>query len=402
MSTVIGIMGQSGHGKTTAMRTLDTASTYYVDADRKGLSWRGWTKQYRDGRNYARTSDPQAITALLRRIDSGMPNIRQVVIDTANGIMLDAEMGRIHEHGYGKWTELAADVYDLISVAGQLRSDLIVIVGFHVQIAADQEGVDHILTNGRKLEKVHIETKLPILLYAKCMSSEAGNQYVLETQARGSTAKTPMGMFDALEVPNDMQAVVDAVRAYQEGDEYTPQHDPERLAPETAVKDASTPDAGNKDRPPRREIPAGSDVDRLIELMARDNVSPVMLSRYCADLKRGWLRDGDLEMAHIPPERLSKMVTPEIWPKVAEACRKASAKPDPFDAVNAVRTLMELTGITDDDLDAYCHAKAGVIKGLAEVGQCWWESDADVLAKLAEDAVWEKAAKWMKANKEGK
>ena len=46
MSKVIGIMGESGSGKTTAMRTLDPKSTFYIDCDGKGLSWKGWKDQY--------------------------------------------------------------------------------------------------------------------------------------------------------------------------------------------------------------------------------------------------------------------------------------------------------------------------------------------------------------------
>lgn len=46
MSKVICIMGESGSGKTTSMRNLDPKSTYYIDADKKGLSWKGWRKQY--------------------------------------------------------------------------------------------------------------------------------------------------------------------------------------------------------------------------------------------------------------------------------------------------------------------------------------------------------------------
>ena len=38
MSKVIGVMGESGSGKTTAMRNLDPAITFYIDADKKGLS----------------------------------------------------------------------------------------------------------------------------------------------------------------------------------------------------------------------------------------------------------------------------------------------------------------------------------------------------------------------------
>ena len=39
MARIIGIMGESGAGKTTSMRNLDPASTYYIDCDKKGLSW---------------------------------------------------------------------------------------------------------------------------------------------------------------------------------------------------------------------------------------------------------------------------------------------------------------------------------------------------------------------------
>lgn len=38
MSRVICIAGESGSGKTTSMRNLDPKSTYYIDADKKGLS----------------------------------------------------------------------------------------------------------------------------------------------------------------------------------------------------------------------------------------------------------------------------------------------------------------------------------------------------------------------------
>lgn len=36
MAKVIGIMGESGSGKTTSMRKLDPRTTFYIDADKKG------------------------------------------------------------------------------------------------------------------------------------------------------------------------------------------------------------------------------------------------------------------------------------------------------------------------------------------------------------------------------
>ena len=35
MANIIGIMGESGAGKTTSMRNLDPKTTYYIDCDKK-------------------------------------------------------------------------------------------------------------------------------------------------------------------------------------------------------------------------------------------------------------------------------------------------------------------------------------------------------------------------------
>lgn len=56
MSRAICIMGESGSGKTTSLRTLPPESTYYIDCDGKGLSWRGWRSQYNsEKKNLLRT-----------------------------------------------------------------------------------------------------------------------------------------------------------------------------------------------------------------------------------------------------------------------------------------------------------------------------------------------------------
>lgn len=46
MANVICIAGESGSGKTTSLRNLNPSETYIIDADKKGLSWRGWKKHY--------------------------------------------------------------------------------------------------------------------------------------------------------------------------------------------------------------------------------------------------------------------------------------------------------------------------------------------------------------------
>lgn len=129
MAKILCIMGESGSGKTTSMRNLDPTSTYYVDCDKKGLSWRGWKKQYNtENKNYKTTDDPTMVLQILKMINERAPHIKTLVIDTLNGIMVADEMRRIKEKNYDKWVDLASCVYYIIDNALTLRDDLLSVV----------------------------------------------------------------------------------------------------------------------------------------------------------------------------------------------------------------------------------------------------------------------------------
>ena len=216
MANIIGIMGESGTGKTTSMRNLDPKTTYYIDCDKKGLSWRGWKKQYNsENKNYYQTDVQEEVLHIMKGINSKRPNIKTVVIDTLNGIMVADEMRRMKERGYDKWVDLAFSVYSIIDYALTMRQDLTVVFVCHSQTVRDDNGYNftHIKTNGQKLQKIGLETKMPILLHAKCLDG----QYVFETQANFSTAKTPLGLFEEKTIPNDIAAVIKAIEDFENG-----------------------------------------------------------------------------------------------------------------------------------------------------------------------------------------
>ncbi len=216
MARIIGIMGESGAGKTTSMRNLDPATTYYFDCDKKGLSWRGWKKQYSgEAKNYRCTDDQAEILAILRGINEKCPNIKTVIVDTLNGVMVADEMRRSREKGYDKWVDLAVAVYGIIDYALQMREDMTVVFVCHSQTVRDDNGYmfTSIKTNGQKLSKIGLETKFPIVLHAKCIDGE----YIFETQANFSTAKTPLGLFADKTIPNDITTVLQAIEEYENG-----------------------------------------------------------------------------------------------------------------------------------------------------------------------------------------
>ena len=214
MSRGIVIMGESGSGKTTAMRTLNPAETFYIDCDGKGLSWKGWREQYNEkNKNYMRTTMQDKIEKMMANISEKAPHIHNIVIDTINSVMIADERRRIADKNYDKWSDLAWSVYDICLDASELRDDLNVIILAHTQTDIDDntgERFTRILTNGRKLNKIGLEKYFTTVL----MTKKTADGYIFETQANSSTCKSPMGAFEQLEIPNDMQAVLNVLKDY--------------------------------------------------------------------------------------------------------------------------------------------------------------------------------------------
>lgn len=214
MSKVICVMGESGSGKTTSMRTLDPKTTLYIDCDKKGLSWKGWKQQYNEdpNKNYIRTDFVSTVMSALKKTNETWKDKKVVIIDTINGLMIADEMRRSKEKGYDKWVDLAACVWDLVCYAHDLRDDLTVIFTAHTQTDHDEAGYmfTRIKTSGKKLDKIVLESKFTTVLLAKCVDGK----YLFETQARNSTAKSPLGAFDTFEIDNDMSKVLKALEDF--------------------------------------------------------------------------------------------------------------------------------------------------------------------------------------------
>ena len=173
MSNVIGVMGESGAGKTTAMRNLPPEQTFYLDCDRKGLNWKGWRSQYlplddksnKDKGFYLSSDNFTIASSTLHHInvDERFKRIKYVVIDTLNGLMVAEEMRILAMQSGDKrsaWSDLAQNGWALINQALTLRNDLTVIILCHSETISDDNGIirTRIKTNGRKLEKLVLES----------------------------------------------------------------------------------------------------------------------------------------------------------------------------------------------------------------------------------------------------
>lgn len=215
MANLIAIMGESGSGKTTSLRNLDPSTTYIFDADKKGMSWRGWKAQYNEGNhNYVAMDDNALILDRLRYINANptLAHIKTVVIDTMNGVMVADEYARKDTKGYDKWADLAWAVWGIVDYALTMRDDLTVVFLAHSQTERDDSGAlfTRIKTSGKKLDKLVLESKFTTVLNAKVINGE----YVFVTRDPNSTAKAQMGLFETDTVPNDIKSVIDAIDEY--------------------------------------------------------------------------------------------------------------------------------------------------------------------------------------------
>ena len=225
MARVIGVMGESGSGKTTAMRNLPPKETFYLDCDKKGMNWKGWKKQYLplDDKNntdkgfYLKTDSFTNASTALQKINESerFKRIKYVVIDTLNGLMVAEEMRILAMQSGDKrsaWSDLAQNGWSIINQALMLRDDLTVIILCHSETVSDENGIirTRIKTNGRKLEKLVLESKMTTVVWA--VRQDGKYKFILS--ADGSTCKVPLGAFDTDECENDIMIVLKALEDY--------------------------------------------------------------------------------------------------------------------------------------------------------------------------------------------
>lgn len=218
MANVIGVMGDSGGGKTTSMRNLPAKKTFYIDADKKGLNWKGWKSQYSEAnKNYWKSDSFSVVSGLLDKINTEdqFKHIKYVVIDTLNGLMVAEEMRILAMQSGDKrsaWSDLAQNGWAIINKALAMRDDITVIILCHSETISDDNGIvrTRIKTNGRKLEKLVLESKMTTVIWAV----RQDDKYKFILSADGTTAKVPLGAFDVSEIDNDIMLVIKALEDF--------------------------------------------------------------------------------------------------------------------------------------------------------------------------------------------
>lgn len=224
------VVGGSGEGKTTSLRNLNPQETFIISTTGKPLPFRGFKKNYiplhknKEGKwegNYFVSSDATQIIKVYEIINKTMPHIKNVVTDDWQFVLLFEMLDRSGETGFAKFNELAQHGLDLLRYSDRMRDDVIMIFLTHSEDEGDPLNPKRVVKTVGKIlkEKVTVEGLFTYVFFTKVFQDEDGKtQYKFITNNDGTcTAKTPMGMFDELEVDNDLNKILEVIREFNEG-----------------------------------------------------------------------------------------------------------------------------------------------------------------------------------------
>ena len=141
------IIGESGSGKSTAIRTLPSEETLVINvSENKALPFRGWRKKYtllskdNPNGNFINASNANKIKSIMNHVSTKMGHIKYLVLDDLQYMSAFDYYDRADEKGYDKFTQIAKDLASVLRMPSRLRDDLCVFYLMHPETTVDING----------------------------------------------------------------------------------------------------------------------------------------------------------------------------------------------------------------------------------------------------------------------
>lgn len=199
MGVPVLILGESGSGKSTSLRNFEPDEVGIFNVASKPLPFRKPLKKI----------DQASYHTILRALSS--PKLNKYVIDDSQYLLTFEMFSKAKETGYGKFTDMALNFYNLIQfIIQKTPSDCLVYFLHHIE--RDEQGRVKAKTLGKMLDQqLTLEGLFSIVLIAENENGE----YFFRTHTNGNdTVKSPMEMFSENRIDNDLKAVDTAIREY--------------------------------------------------------------------------------------------------------------------------------------------------------------------------------------------
>ena len=236
------IMGESGTGKSTSLRNCDPATTVVVNPVGKPLPFKNHFEMLNN-----ETDASKIVKYMKAQAAAGK---KLIVVDDFQYILAVPYMNRIKETGWDKYNDFGANYFEIINCCKDLPDDVVVAYLTHLETL--DNGLTTVKLIGKLLrEKITIEGLFTVVL--RTGVNEA--KYYFYTQNSGKdTVKSPLGMFPAYAIENDLNYVVDKIRNYYELDGAKTDAEMDQ-ADQAVASDLEKPDSkGRRSRARKTEV----------------------------------------------------------------------------------------------------------------------------------------------------
>lgn len=223
MAKFVGIIGDTGSGKSRSILNLDPKSTIVISVLNKPLPFKSANKIYnKENNNYVYLNDYSSLKILLNNIDKKAPHIKTIIIDDMRYFMTTEFFNRALETGYTKFTQIAKNFQSVLDGIQTMRDDLIVFGMLHDEDVYNDKFIvtKKVKLPGQLIEKEYspLET-MTIALWCKPEVTKENINYRFITnrtivEGIEIPAKSPEGMFEELFIPNDLSIVLKAINEY--------------------------------------------------------------------------------------------------------------------------------------------------------------------------------------------
>lgn len=209
MAIPVLIIGKSGSGKSTSLRNCTNNQDWgLINVLNKPLPFKGKIPQ-------VVTDDYSMVMNTLAKSKA-----KSVVIDDAGYLITNYFMRNHSTKGAGNaiftmYNTLADNFWNLIEFIKTLPEDKIVYIIMHEDV--NEFGDIKPKSIGKMLdEKICLEGMFTIVL--RCIQENGKHLFVTQSDG-GAVSKSPMGMFESLEIDNDLLMVDKVIRDYYKEEE---------------------------------------------------------------------------------------------------------------------------------------------------------------------------------------